>query len=141
MTGPLFDGRAEAAAELGVVAIREAVAKKGVEMVRAAFASSIQNSTGKFDGSVTTTGHSVVYTSASGSKSYSMPVVVDDPVHTEVVTTDLATYGPWLEGTGSRNQTTRFKGYHGFRQASQNLDAAATPVADAAMATFVKGMN
>lgn len=25
-------------------------------------------------------------------------------------------YGPWLEGIGSRNQTTRFKGYASFRR-------------------------
>jgi hypothetical protein len=31
-------------------------------------------------------------------------------------------YGPWLEGVGSRNRTTRFKGYHSFRQATQELD-------------------
>lgn len=31
-------------------------------------------------------------------------------------------YGPWLEGVGSRNRTTRFKGYHAFRLASQALD-------------------
>ena len=28
-------------------------------------------------------------------------------------------YGPWLEGTGSRNQTTRFKGYRMFRKTRQ----------------------
>lgn len=28
-------------------------------------------------------------------------------------------YGPWLEGTGSRNATTSFKGYHAFRNAAQ----------------------
>jgi hypothetical protein len=32
-------------------------------------------------------------------------------------------YGPWLEGVGSRNNTTRFKGYHAFRKAAQDLDA------------------
>lgn len=32
-------------------------------------------------------------------------------------------YGPWLEGVGSRNQTTRFKGYHAFRLAAQALEA------------------
>lgn len=32
-------------------------------------------------------------------------------------------YGPWLEGVGSRNNTTRFKGYHAFRNAAQALDA------------------
>ena len=31
-------------------------------------------------------------------------------------------YGPWREGVGSRNQTTRFKGYHMFRQAKGELE-------------------
>jgi hypothetical protein len=31
-------------------------------------------------------------------------------------------YGPWLEGTGSRNRTTRFKGYASFRRATQQAD-------------------
>lgn len=30
-------------------------------------------------------------------------------------------YGPWLEGVGSRNQTTRFKGYASFRRAKERL--------------------
>lgn len=30
-------------------------------------------------------------------------------------------YGPWLEGTGSRNKTTRFKGYATFRKVAQAL--------------------
>lgn len=30
-------------------------------------------------------------------------------------------YGPWLEGVGSRNRTTRFKGYFSFRRAADNL--------------------
>lgn len=32
-----------------------------------------------------------------------------------------ATYGPWIEGTGSRNKTTRFKGYHTFRTIGQEM--------------------
>lgn len=31
-------------------------------------------------------------------------------------------YGPWLEGLGSRNNTTRFKGYHAFRKAAIALE-------------------
>lgn len=31
-------------------------------------------------------------------------------------------YGPWLEGVGSRNETTRFKGYHAFRKAAAALE-------------------
>ncbi|RSN26497.1 hypothetical protein DMC63_01285 [Streptomyces sp. WAC 05977] len=34
-------------------------------------------------------------------------------------------YGPWLEGVGSRNATTRFKGYHHWRLATQQLEAQA----------------
>lgn len=30
-------------------------------------------------------------------------------------------YGPWLEGVGSRNKTTRFKGYFSLRRAFQLL--------------------
>lgn len=30
--------------------------------------------------------------------------------------------GPWLEGVSSRNQTTRFKGYAMFRNATQQLE-------------------
>ncbi|WP_432129587.1 hypothetical protein [Streptomyces tendae] len=31
-------------------------------------------------------------------------------------------YGPWLEGVGSRNDTTRFKGYWAFRKAAAALE-------------------
>lgn len=31
-------------------------------------------------------------------------------------------YGPWLEGVGSRNNTTRFKGYRAFRKAATALE-------------------
>ena len=37
-------------------------------------------------------------------------------------------YGPWLEGTSSRNQTTRFKGYGAFRLTAQWLEKKADDV-------------
>lgn len=37
-------------------------------------------------------------------------------------------YGPWLEGVGSRNATTRFKGYRALRTAAQQLEAQAPAV-------------
>ena len=40
-----------------------------------------------------------------------------------VVTDGGVIYGAWLEGTGSRNETTRFKGYWSFRTATQSLRA------------------
>lgn len=38
-----------------------------------------------------------------------------------------AVYGPWLEGTGSRNDTTRFKGYASFRKTEQWLQDTVAP--------------
>jgi hypothetical protein len=44
-------------------------------------------------------------------------------------------YGPWLEGVGSRNASTRFKGYFALRRAAnsvtQKTAAIAKPVIDA----------
>lgn len=31
-------------------------------------------------------------------------------------------YGPWLEGVSDRNSTSRFKGYHAFRRAAEQLE-------------------
>ena len=36
-------------------------------------------------------------------------------------------YGPWLEGTSNRNNTTRFKGYRQFRKTSQWLSKYRVP--------------
>jgi hypothetical protein len=140
-SGPLFDGRAAAEAEAGTQAVREALAAEGERLVQAAFGASIQGGTGRFLASVTSTSESRTYTVSSGRKTYALPVTVDDPATTTVVTTNLASYGPWLEGTGSRNQTTRFKGYHGFRQATQELDSSASSVAEGAFAPFVEKMS
>ena len=41
-----------------------------------------------------------------------------------------AVYGPWLEGVGSRNATTRFKGYWAFRKATSALDHAIEEIGD-----------
>lgn len=51
-------------------------------------------------------------------------------------------YGPWLEGTGSRNYpVTRFKGYHVWRRASQIIDEKAHAVARRHVSTMVRKMN
>ena len=38
-----------------------------------------------------------------------------------LITDGGVVYGPWLEGTGDRNATTRFKGYFSFRRTAQWL--------------------
>lgn len=46
------------------------------------------------------------------------------------VTDQGVIYGPWLEGTGSRNRTTRFKGYWTFRTVSRQVDGNADRIAE-----------
>lgn len=51
-------------------------------------------------------------------------------------------YGPWLEGTGSRNRTTRFKGYATFRRVTQKMDAKAGADAEALLqAKYLRRMQ
>lgn len=42
-------------------------------------------------------------------------------------------YGPWLEGVGSRNRTTRFKGYFTFRKVTSRLQQKKGYVTDRAI--------
>lgn len=51
-------------------------------------------------------------------------------------------YGPWLEGTGSRNSpVTRFRGYATYRRMTQVIDRRAGVIADYTMREFIPGMN
>ena len=50
-----------------------------------------------------------------------------DSLHGEIHDSKVV-YGPWLEGTGSRNATTRFKGYAAFRRARQELERIKTGI-------------
>ncbi len=50
-------------------------------------------------------------------------------------------YGPWLEGVGSRNQTTRFKGYHAFRIAKNNLVAKVPALAEHVLQKYLPRME
>lgn len=50
-------------------------------------------------------------------------------------------YGAWLEGTGSRNRTTRFKGYASFRRAAQQTRREASRIADAVVRRYLPRMG
>lgn len=140
VSGPLFDGQAEAALRRGIDEIRRRLAAEGEKLAAAAFAESIRNDHGKFTSHFTSTSRSRTYTTQSGTRSYSMAVVADRASET-VVVNDLVTYGAWLEGVGSRNASTRFKGYHGFRRAAQQLDRSAYAIADEVLTPYTREMN
>lgn len=50
-------------------------------------------------------------------------------------------YGPWLEGTSSRNETTRFKGYSALRRARQTTVARVPDLVRAARERLVRGLT
>ena len=50
-------------------------------------------------------------------------------------------YGPWLEGTSSRNQTTRFKGYSMFRRTTQQLNREKGRIVNGHIARAARTLN
>lgn len=50
-------------------------------------------------------------------------------------------YGPWLEGVGSRNRTTRFKGYHAFSIEASLLERKASAIADGAIRRTIGALS
>lgn len=50
-------------------------------------------------------------------------------------------YGPWLEGTSERNQTTSFKGYAAFRTAAQRVNGKVQQLVDAALKRALGNMR
>lgn len=139
VSGPLFDGKASAALDRAKVVIRHEVAAEGEKLAKTVFMGRIKVNHGHFMNEFDTVDQSKAMVSHSGKHTYTMPVTAG-PDET-VVTTDNATYGPWLEGTSSRNNTTRFKGYNGFKRASETLNRVADVIADDVMKFYVDEMN
>lgn len=50
-------------------------------------------------------------------------------------------YGPWLEGVGSRNKTTRFKGYFNLRKAASQTRTAIRRIATPLLRGYYSRMN
>lgn len=50
-------------------------------------------------------------------------------------------YGPWLEGVGSRNKTTRFKGYANWRRVGQELQNKAPKITAQILSRYIERMN
>lgn len=76
-------------------------------------------------------------------KTHNVPGKWRSSIHSEfsgtegIVSTDII-YGPWLEGVGSRNASTRFKGYFMWRRTAQAMDRSgmlevARPIVDRAV--------
>jgi hypothetical protein len=101
--GPLFDHRARRVFDDLRDELEEEAADFTLEHIRDTFHSHFKQPTGYYESNVT------IRPTASGNTvwdgGWAGPV-----------------YGPWLEGVGSRNATTRFKGYRAFRKAANALE-------------------
>ena len=108
-SGPLFDGRAEAAIRDFCGDWEREYAQKTEDAVRTIGQGMFKHSTGNWSRHIETR--------AEGG-------------HQDVHDSNII-YGPWLEGTGSRNAPkTRFKGYSIFRKAAQRMQREAGPYAN-----------
>ena len=116
--GPLFDGRAEMALQDFIRGVVTDVSKVADDMLHSEFRR-FKHPTGHFASQLTRV--------ATGPYQQILP----DPV----------IYGPWLEGTSRRNESTRFKGYHMFRRAAQRTRRYLKPFLQKQLDTYIRAMN
>lgn len=119
ISGPLFDGRADAAAAAFADEAEVRIAEVGVNMVRTQLDRVLRNPTGYYESQVQT----------------------DRSVGDMAINDNGVIYGPWLEGVGSRNRTTRFKGYATFRIVTQELNGVAVRIAEDALPPYLARMG
>jgi hypothetical protein len=118
MSGPMFDGRADYEAEQATQKAAKDIGEEGLRMVRENLGEVIRtHPTGRYIPSVKLTGTDSSFT-----------------IGTSII------YGRWIEGTGSRNRTTRFKGYSTFRRTAQQLQSKSTEIAERAIIPYVERM-
>lgn len=109
VSGPLFDGRAEAALSRYIVNCKQKIAQEGVNQVRTHLGEVLKHNEGIYEAHIHTENQADDI------------IVTDTPI----------VYGPWLEGVGSRDAPrTRFRGYGTFRYVSQQLNQQAGQLAD-----------
>lgn len=117
--GPLFDGRAAAAMHQYIPAMVEEVGQAAESLVRDG-TGVFKNPTGAYESRITWDRSSATY---------------------GMVTDHNSVYGPWLEGVGSRNSTSRFKGYHLWRKGYQQAERVADRIAERLMGRYIRRMN
>lgn len=118
-SGPMFDGVALRVVAEIIQESDQAIADEGVALVQAQLDSNLQNPTGYYRSQIV------------GKRTSKGATVSDSGV----------IYGPWLEGTSSRNQSTRFKGYASFRKATQTLQEKAPDIAQGVINRLIGQMQ
>jgi len=108
LTGPLFDGTAPKAVQDFITDAEQSIGDYAVNEIQTELGRVLKHPTGYYRGHIQT-------------DLSSEQVSVND---------GGVIYGPWLEGVGSRNKRSRFKGYATFRRVSQQLQDRAVGIAE-----------
>ena len=119
VSGPFFDGRADKAAEDATRAMARSIAILGAADIRA-----VQDRTFRVQ-----TPYARLQTEA-----------IESPPGWKIWMQHVV-YRFWLEGTGSRNKTSRFKGYWIFRTAFGRINMRAQNMGNSVMVRFMGRMN
>jgi hypothetical protein len=121
-TGPLFDRRANEVMRAFLLDSEREIADEGADLVR-------YYGQGSFR-----------YLSSVPTGRWGKSVHVSRTFGSFVVRENVI-YGPWLEGVGSRNATTRFKGYAMFRRAAQTLGIQAHAIAERILPLYLRRLG
>ena len=121
--GPIANGEAEKAAQDWATNTTQAIADKGVELLRAFPMNKTGRARGGFQGALKTTRVSPTLVRIAGPQQRGVA------------------WSPWLEGTSKRNQDGKFKGYHLFRKTRLQLQKMAPDIAQAELEKVLPRMG
>lgn len=121
--GPMASGEAQKAADEWTEKTTQAIADKGVELLR----DFPMNKTGR----------------AEGGFQRELQAVRKSPALVSIAgrRVEGVTWGPYLEGTSKRNEGGKFKGYHLFRKTRLQLNKLATGIAQAELEKVLPRMG
>lgn len=118
-SGPIFNGQAPAIMEAYCREAETDVARHAYHLVRAELDTVLRNPTGY----------------------YESQVEVRSERGDAVVTDGGIVYGPWLEGVGERNRSTRFKGYFTFRRVAQRISGMSGSIAERTLPKYLRRLD
>lgn len=118
-SGPIFDGTIEDVLDDFREAAERDVALVGKQLVKEQLRTALKHPTGH----------------------YESQIEVERVQNDFMVTDGNVIYGAWLEGVGSRNKATRFKGYATFRKVKQVLEGNAGEIAEETLQKYIGRMS
>jgi hypothetical protein len=119
LSGPLFDGRADKALEDYTDAVERYVADRGEALTVRHVEVLARRKSGYYESHIRNRAVSDGY----------------------LITDSRVVYGPWLEGTSRRNESTRFKGYATFRLTTGQLNRSAVYLAESIIDPYLDRMG